>query len=148
MNSCRVFLVNVCAACSGMTHTWAIWSNLPNSSLSVMTRSDALSCSDSGVKFTMSAYRMLQQTDTSLYTNSDVAPLQNSAGTVFTSNLTTLLQHLPWGRRHLPARTHARIYNCTYKLSRARKYFIYTTFRQFILLSSSVTSYHLSSRSF
>lgn len=39
--------------------TWAIWSNRPKSSFKVFTRSEAESCSDRGVKLTMSAYKML-----------------------------------------------------------------------------------------
>ena len=37
----------------------ANWSNLPKSWFSVETNSEAVSFSESGVKFTMSAYKML-----------------------------------------------------------------------------------------
>ena len=45
----------------GRVLTWAIWSNLPKSWLSVSTNSEAVSFSDNGVKLTMSAYKMLKK---------------------------------------------------------------------------------------
>lgn len=41
--------------------TWAIWSNLPNSSFNIFTKFEADNCSESGVKLTMSAYKILKE---------------------------------------------------------------------------------------
>ena len=57
----------------GRVLTWAIWSNLPKSWLSVSTNSEAVSFSDNGVKLTMSAYKMLKKEKSRIKVFKDVS---------------------------------------------------------------------------